>query len=197
MPAKKEPSEENKRIARRVADAFGGKAEVVEYLHDTLPLVTHLLYSKDRPHKGVTSYSTLGLSDYPMLDDDKSEYPTRLEIVGVSSNKVRHYPNIIAGAAFCIMRTKRLCYPGAVMRDYVKEYYPKTKLPHLYFTSPFLREDSLKTVRLKTKEVSWLLVLPIAESECRYLLRESDEALEDRFEEEEIDIYDLSRKPVV
>jgi hypothetical protein len=189
-------SVENKAVAKHVLKAFGGTPRVQAYHHDTENLGVDILRCDDRPCSGVTSYSTIGLSDHVLLKDGK-EFPVRLEIAGACAPAYHFFANIMASAAFCIMRTRRLYYPGSVMPDYVREYYPSTTVPHLYFTAPFLWEDSLKTLDCGTKKVSWLLAAPISDAECRYLQEHGDEALEDLLEKHQVDIFSLTRPSVV
>jgi len=185
-------SVENKTLAKHALKAFGGTPQVQAYHHDTEKLSVDLLRCEDRPCKGVTSYSTIGLSDHPMLKDGR-EFPTRLEIAGACASVDQFFANILASAAFCIIRTQQLYHPGSVMLGYVREYYPSTTVPHLYFTAPFLWEDAPKTMDCGTKKVCWLLVVPISDAEYEYLRQQGDEALEDLFEKHQIDVFNLAR----
>jgi hypothetical protein len=124
------------------------------------------------------------------------EFPIRLELAGACLTGAQFFPNILASAAFSIMRTGDIHYPGTVMPNYVRQYYPSSKLPHLYLTAPFLWKD-LNTLDCGTKKVSWLLAMPIAEPEYSYLTEHGDVALERLFEQHEIDIFDLNRLAVV
>jgi hypothetical protein len=187
---------ENKLVARHVLEAVGGTPQVNEYVHDTEDLTIDILRCADRPTQGVTTYSTIRLSDSPMLKGEE-EFPVRLEMVGACASKNEFFPNVLAAAAFCIMWTRRLVYPGAVLENYVKEYYPSTPVPHLYLTAPFLWEGTLKTLDCVTKKVSWLLAIPISESEKQYLHTHGDSELEGVFEQEQIDIFDLKRVSTV
>ncbi len=190
-------SEENKTIAKYAEKALGGIPDVRIYHHDTVKLSVPLLICVDAPWDGITSYSTIGLSDYPMFKRDGTEFPARLEIVGACATASEFFPNIISSAAFNIMRNRRLYYPGAAMPGYVGEYYPTTTVPHLYFHAPFLWEDSLKTLTFATKKVSWLLVVPISDAELKFLGERGDDALEDEFEKHQIDIFNLNRESAV
>src|SRR5262249_54635011 len=96
-------SAQKKKIAKHIVHAFGGEPHVFEYKHDTLPLTVALLHCDDRPDEGSTSYSTIGLSDYPMFQEGE-EFPVRLEIAGLCATSAEFFPNILASAAFCIMR---------------------------------------------------------------------------------------------
>src|SRR5215213_309609 len=132
-------SPENKMIARYVAAAFGGVPRVDEYADRPENLTVGILSCRDRPQDGVTSYSTIKLSDHPMRWGT-GEFPTRLELAGVCANTVELFPNILASAAFCIIRSDAVYHPGTVMRNYVRQAYPSSGLPHLYLTAPFLWE---------------------------------------------------------
>jgi hypothetical protein len=189
-------SAENKAIARHAHTAFGGSLRVHACRHDTIDLTVDILHCADRPCAGVTSYSTIGLSDYPMFKDG-DEFPTRLEIAGACATDKELFFSILGSAAFCIMRTGKLCYPGAVFPNYVRLYYPSAPVPHLYFTAPFLWEDDLVTLDCGTKKVSWLLAIPISDAEYGFLKEHGDDALEDLFEVRQIDIFNLSRSSVV
>ena len=83
------------------------------------------------------------------------------------------------------------------MEEYVGEYFQMTTVPHLYFSAPFLWEDSLKTLECGTKNVSWLMVIPISDSELKFLTLNVDDALESLFEKKQIDIFDLNRPSVL
>ena len=189
-------SVENKTVAKHVLKAFGGTPQVRAYHHHTESLSVDILRCDDRPCGGVTAYSTIGLSDHPMLQDGK-EFPTRLEIAGACATAYEFFANILASAAFSIIRTQKLYHPGSVMPGYVREYYSSTTVPHLFFTAPFLWEDALKTLGCGTKKVSWLLIVPISDAEREYVKEHGDDALEDLFEKHQIDIFDLSRPSVV
>ena len=185
-------SAENKTIARYVAKAFGGSPRVHEYADRPERLTVGILYSRDRPRAGVTSYSTIRLSDHPMPWGD-GEFPTRLELAGACVSEAEFFPNILASAAFSIMKSDAVYHPGTVMPDAVRQSYPASKLPHLYLTSPFLWEPELQTLDCGTKKVSWLLAMPISESECSYLRTHDEKALEHLLESAKIDVADLDR----
>ncbi len=187
-------STENKLLARHVAGIFGGKPEVREYLHDTDPISVDILWCADRPHQGIASYSTIGLSDVPIPWGDK-EFPVRLELAGACASSVDVFPNILSSAAFRMMRSGGVYHPGAAIEGYVSLYVPSTTVPHLYFTAPFLWEE-LKTFDAGAKKVTWLLAVPIADSERAYLRQHGDQALEQLFAQHQIDLFDLHRPSV-
>lgn len=190
-------SAENKVIARHVLNAFGGTPKVQAYHHGVEALSVDVLRCDNRPCAGVTSYSTIGLSDHPMCTVDGDEFATRLELAGACATTAELFLEILGSAAFCILRSRKIYAPGDALPGYVSEYYPSTTVPHLYLTAPFLWEDELTTLRCETKSVSWLLAVPISDGELAYLRKQGDSNLEDVFEEQQIDIFDLYRVGVV
>src|SRR5687767_7479679 len=125
----RKPSSRNKAVAKYAHKAFGGVLRVQAFHHDVEPLTIDLLICADRPRRGVTAYSTIGVSDFPMRKG-KREFPTRLEIAGACAGSETFFPNVVCAAGFCVIRTGKLLCPGAVLPGYVKEYYPKTTVPH-------------------------------------------------------------------
>src|SRR5690349_14013668 len=109
--AKKPITEENRAIARHARDVFGGTARAFEYLHDTRPLAIAMVSAADQPHDGLTSYATVGLSDSPMLTRDGKEFSARIELCGICHSEHPKFANVIASAAFFVMRHNRLCCP--------------------------------------------------------------------------------------
>lgn len=187
---------ENKSIARIVANAFGGKPEVHQYLDEAGHSSVGLLVSIDRPQRGISSYSTIGLSDFPNLigGDDKG---VRIELVGACASSVRKFPNILTTAAFCVINSKWTCYPGAIFPDVVSAFNCSKTMKHLMFVPPFLWEENLHTLEFQNKTVAWLLAVPISEEEFRFAESEGADNLEALFEKNQIDIFDINRPTIV
>jgi len=185
----------NKIIANSVLQVFGGKPKVWKYWDDKNNSSIDILSTVDRPCDGVTSYSTIGLSDYSIgyTVDDK---PLRLEIVGASATYYEYYPNILATCAFCIMNSSFSASPGAIFRGIVEMYYPNNDMKHVLFTSPFLWE-SLETLDFPDKKVTWLLAVPISENEYKFAQKNGVDALEKLFEREQIDIFNMERRTIL
>jgi hypothetical protein len=64
------------------------------------------------------------------------------------------------------------------------------------FFPPFLWED-LKTMEFDGVKVAWLMAIPISESEYQFAIENTTDKLGELFEENDIDYFDLNRKPVV
>lgn len=184
-------SEIKKLLARHTAKAFGGTPHARAHQHDTLPLRVDIVYCQDRPEPGQTAYGTIGLSEIPLKLEGKV-FPTRVELAGICNSSDKFFPNVLAAAAFHFIRSQDLCFPGLSLRDYVKEYFPDTTVPHLYFTAPFLWKE-LSSQKFPDRTVAWLLAVPISDAELEILAREGDDELEERLDKAGVDIADLHR----
>lgn len=189
-------SNENKIIAKAAFDVFGGKPSVTKYWDDNKESSIDILSCCDRPHNGVTSYSTIGLASYS-IGYTTDSIPLRVEIVGACDSSYDCFRNILASCAFNIINTKFKCHPGAVFENVVKFYIHDSLLEHILFVSPFLWGDRLKTLNFKDKKVAWLLAVPISEKEFKYAKDKGKDALEELLEEKQIDIFNLYRKSVL
>jgi antitoxin YqcF len=188
-------SSENKIIAKSALQAFGGKPQVSKYWDESNVSNIDILSTADRPYEGITSYSTIGLSDHS-IEYTVDGTPLRIEIVGASASEYKQFPNVLATCAFYIINSNFLVSHGKVFRDMIKMYYPNSEMKHVLFASPFLWED-LKTLDFPNKKVAWLLAVPISENEYIFAQEKGTDSLEELFEEKEIDIFDLERKSIL
>lgn len=189
------PSEENKAIAMDILRVFGGRPGVAKYWDDQHVSHIDILSTINQPFEGVSSYSTIGLSDYS-IGYTGEEKPLRIEVIGAHATENNDFPNILATCAFNVMNSKQAISPGEVFQDIVALYYPDSEMKHILFTDPFLWKN-LKSIELPEKTVAWLLAVPISNNEYLYSLDKGIDALGDLFEQEDIDIFDIERKSVV
>src|SRR5699024_8964574 len=133
-------SEENKTIARYILQALGGQPSISKYWDDNKENNVDLLSTINRPFVGITSYSTIGLSNHPSGGDIVGEKSLRVEIIGAHATENRYFPNILATCAFNIINSKKSVSPGEVFQDIVALYYPDSEMRHILFTDPFLWE---------------------------------------------------------
>jgi hypothetical protein len=188
-----EYSAENKMVGKWAWKAFGGKPQIQVYHHDTQERDISLLWCVHRPTGGIISYSTIGLSDYPMFKDGH-EIPLRLEIAGAAAIRDTLFANALSSAAFYIMRTRKFVQAGSVLPSYVKEYISEATVPHLYFTEPSIWPAGLPNLDCGTKTVRWLMAVPISDAERQLLQARGDAALEMALAEKQVDIFNLRRE---
>jgi hypothetical protein len=192
---KREVTQDNKSLARYAVGAFGGVPKVTAHYDDDERLVVDILACKDQPVRGVTSYSTLGLSDHSLTLHDRV-LPFGVELCGACDTKVKRFTNVLATAAFFVMKDGWVASPGAVFETMVSMYPRLSRtLKHVFFVPPFLW-DNLRTVELPSKKVTWLQVIPISDGESSYRSVHGAKALQELFVVRNIDVFDINRRSV-
>lgn len=186
-------SEENKSLARYLRDVTQGSPTVTKYWDDARASDVDIMILKDVPAGGVSTYATLALSDAAtgLTSNDK---PLGVEIVLALATACAEGANMIATCGFSIKKGEVTPTPGAIIPR-VLELYGARDMKHAMLISPFLWD--LQTQFFPAKTVAWLQVLPISDAERDYALANGAEALEDRFEEHQIDVFDIDRPSVL
>ncbi len=187
----------HKRIAKIIANAFGSdKPPITEYWDDNHDNFVYILESIDSHQKGVISFATIGLSDYPLLFNGK-EFEARLEIVGACGSNFFNFGNVISTAAFCIINSKWFCAPGVIFPDVISMFDLSPTMSDLYFVPPFLWCERFRAVDVEGKKIAWLMAVPVSKAESKFAQEFGPDKLEDLFEKKQIDIFDLHRRSVV
>ena len=147
----------------------------------------------DSPTEGVTAYGTLGLSDHPL-----AAYPNlRTEIIGAFPTDTPAFANVISTCAFNVINSAAPIAPGVVHYEAVAMYDLSPTLEHIMFVPPFLWDDKPAPLKLPDATLTWLMVVPITAREAAFVDVQGSGALEDIFEREDIDIFDIARPSVI
>src|SRR4051794_5912101 len=133
-----------KQVYRAVAEAIGGEPTVNRRYDEDESHSVDVLRCADRPVAGLAVYSTLTLHDAPNHLDDKD---IRVELIGVAPADVEDYPNLLATAAFNVIKDGWLVAPGVVFPDLVSMYALSSTLRHVLWVEPFPYEQ-LATVKV-------------------------------------------------
>ncbi len=123
--------------------------------------------------------------------------PLRVELIGACSKEFGLFPNILATCAFNVINTNFLCHPGAIYPNIVRFYMPESPLRDILLVSPFLWDDKLSSIQFTDKMIAWLMIIPISEAESAYVNKHSLDVLEELFERNQINVYDLMRASIV
>jgi len=177
-------------------EAFGGRPKVIAHLDVGEQNSVSIARLNDCPEPGITSYSTVNLSDFPMYLAGR-EFESRIEIAGAAPNHADHFADAIGTAAFCVIKDKWAIHPYAIFPDVMAMYDLSATMKHVMFMEPFFWPALQDSVQFPDRLVTWLQMIPIAESEYRFAEAETPVALGQLFEDREIDVCDLQRKPVV
>ena len=186
-----------KQVAQHTASAFGvKKPPVTRYLDDNKQNGIFILEAKNRPQEGVNSYSTIGLSDNPLMCKGK-EFGTRVEIVGACRAGFSNFENVIATTAFCVINSGWFCAPGIIFPSVVSMCKNSKTMTDIYFANPFLWGERLASTSFESRKVAWLLAIPISNKESEFAQVNGSDKLEELFSEQGIDVFDLNRASVV
>ncbi len=185
----------NRLVAKTVSEWVGGVPKAGRYYDDDNRSLIDIFEGKDRPFAGVSTFSTIGLSEYPigLMDGDKE---IRAEFIGAAGNDFEYFPNIVSTCAFMIINDGYSCSPGTVYPNVLDYYYDGTDMKHIYFTTPSAW-DGLPEVQEQDTVTEWLMMVPISDRELEFLNVNGSEVLEGKFEEMDIDMFNLARKSIL
>lgn len=186
---------ESQQILEAVESGFGGKALEFQVIHVSRKFEITTLIVPGKPEPELCSISTSGLWHtqgnilYPGT-------PTRYELTGVFEINREGAREIVAAAAFKIMRTQRLPRPGQVFLNIVHEWYPKASVPHVYITEAHeWTFPALQPFRLGPVQVKFLQIIPITDSEAQLVEEQGGTTLEEHLLGAATSIWDLRRSP--
>lgn len=188
-------SNSNKALAKYITQIVGIRPSARKYWDESESTDIDLFTCVDPLNQSCNIYGTIGLSDTPLRINGK-EQKFRLELLAVGHSSYSFVPNLLATSSFYVMKDNWECNPGAVFESLVTIYH-KGDMKHLMFTYPYLWEDKLNNLELPDKEVTWLLMIPISDQELQYKSEYGYSALEDRLEENNVDIFDFDRKSII
>lgn len=184
-------------IAKRLLSVAPSEApSFTDYWDDEEKNSMVIFKSLNTPEVGTATYSTVGLCEHDLLIDEK-DFNIGLEIITACSRDTPQLENIISTAAFCVINSRWTCAPGVVFPDIVSMYGVSKTLSDLYFCPPFLWNELLNDLFINGKKIAWLLAVPISKSEAEFASRFGPAALEELFEKENIDIFNINRNSVV
>lgn len=163
---------------------------VTSFYSDDRSLSLDLMEVADLPSQGLITVATLGLSD---VANASPSGDVRVELLLAAPTAVAHASNVLATTAFDVMRGPFPgAWPGALKPRAIERNQPDAAMPDVLIVSTFSWED-LDPL----PDVHFLQVIPVHASESAYCLENGSDALEQLFEDRQIDIYDWQRAPVV
>ena len=95
---------------------------MLAFADDTNENSIDIYIGEDRPDIGLNTYSTIGLSKFPvdLVCSDGREI--RVEYIGMCNSDFSEFPNIVASCAFNIIKDNYICKPGMVAIDAIADY---------------------------------------------------------------------------
>lgn len=188
-------SQELKTIMRTELAAFGGERQMRRFYNDDESVSVDILHCADRPRPGVTSWGTIGLSEYPSGFRSAEGVAIRSELVGEMASSVTTFGNMLAACVFNVAVDEYGIDPETIYPDIVSDYEPDGAMKHMLITdvSSF---EGLTSIDRGTEIVTFLQAIPVSDPEFEFARRSGVEALVDRMAEAGVDILDLNRGSV-
>lgn len=156
-----------------------------------------ILRAPDCPVEGITSYSSVGLSSVPQRVGDRA---VPVELIGACASDVPTFGDVIASCVVTRTVTGANFVYGTLIEELRTLRSISTTLRHVTLVAPFLWDSfggGIAKDRVGKSDVYWLMVLPISDAERDFLRNSGIEALEELFEEAEIDVFDINRPSAV
>ncbi len=187
-------TEDNKALARYLRDVMQAAPVITKYWDDARASDIDIMIVRDAPADAVTTYASLGLSDTStgLTIGDKV---LGVEILLPMASACAHAANMIATCGFSIKKGEITPTPGAIIPRVLELYGDGRHMKHAMLIAPFVWD--LETQTFPDKAVAWLQVLPISDAERDHALANGPEALEDLFEDRQIDVFDIDRSSVL
>lgn len=180
-------------IAQHSLSFIGGTPKTLTYHSNSGNKRIDIIINSNVGFRNTEVVSTLGLyrANLSMV---AGNLPLRLELITMCDVDDESWRNILASAAFEIMDFPFFKY-GMVVQNVVGAY-KNTNLKHAFLTSPVFW-DKYQSLVTSNCIVAWLMPVPVSDSERRFILKNGPDAFETLLEEQNANISDLNRKPLV
>ena len=180
------PSNSNKEWANLVSTLTDGSRSVANYYDELETTSIHVLTTLNG---GGKVCATIGLMDV------EHEPPTEILIDSVSVEI--DLENIIATAAFYIMKDGWKISPGAIFETLVAEYHPELDVKHLLFVPQYQWGKTLSKVKLEQGYIYPLLAVGITKEELNFISKNGVAALEAIWEKNNVNVFNWHRSSSV
>ena len=130
-----------KEIVDVLSNVVGGNRKIYRFYDESEKSNIDIYYGIDSPQKEVTTYGTIGLSEYSLDLKLEENRELRVEFIAACESARPEFGNILSSCAFNIINTHFPCYPGVIYPSVVSEYYKKSDMKHILLTTPFLWDD--------------------------------------------------------
>lgn len=191
-----ENMQNKKEIFKIIHEAVRLTPKVISYSDETESHKIDIYIGENRPDVGLTTYSTIGLSEYPIEIVDRQGREIRVDFIGMCTSEFTSFPNILASCAFNIIKDHYSYTPGMVNMNVIDDYYKNLEMRHIYYTIPSYWED-LQGHLIDGHIVNWLFAIPISDNELDYLNENGVDAFEDLLESNDTEVYDLYRRSII
>lgn len=185
---------DNKKVAKHALGFIGGKPNVSRYYNDDESKKIDIITSNSGVIKGIPTCATIGLNQTDIGLSAKGK-ELRVELVAACDLSSEILGNILATISFETMDEKSCAY-GMLIPDVVGSYDQGTELKHAVLMSPVFW-PKYQVLEDEECKVAWLMVVPVTDSEKKYIEQNGVAAFDILLERKNVDVINMRRKPVV
>ncbi len=179
-------------------DIFGGDQKAFSYQAQDTPHKLDILFAKNCPSRNYLSASTLGLVNRTTGYKDKSsDKNIRAELIMSGYGGTDMIGKILTTAGVGIFASEIMYGYGTALKNVLEIYLPNSDMKHLFLMNPPpIWSKKFRTVEVENDIITFLYALPISQAELEFMSENGIDALQDKFVEVNIDMFDLERKSV-
>lgn len=185
---------DNKRIAKYAIGFIGGRPSVSRYYNDDKSKKIDIMTSDSGVIKGIPTCATIGLYQTDIGLSAKGK-KLCIELVAACDLSSEILGNVLATISFDTMDMK-LCAHGMLIPNAFGSYVKETKLRHAVLMSPAFWPD-YQVLEDKDCTVAWLMVVPITDSEKKYIEQHGVLSFDSLLERKGADVINMQRGSVV
>lgn len=191
--------------ARLLLYVYKGKRVITEYLENYVGDIDYewsLAEQKynnircvkipNQPFENLTTYSTVGLSDYPLQMNDRFVCQELLFSV-YSSYSPKDVASFLLAFAEYLIDMKEGLLRGEVTGPN-DPIFPFTAMNAVYASLPAFFEGDFHVLEADSKAVVFVWLIPLYESEAQYIQKEGWEDFETLLESAECEFWNLNRE---
>lgn len=182
-------------MSEALGRAIGGVSTVSAYFDDTENSAVAVVEAIGAPSPQLTTYATASLHAIANLLNGRD---VRVELILVGEAGLGDVGNLLATAAFYVMKNRWLAAPGVVFPDIVADFFPGSDVRHIMWVPPFdFGTLSTFAVQGVDPSVHALQGVPITDRERALLDSAGFMVLDRELERANAPHYDFGRASVV
>lgn len=187
-----------KEIAKYALSFIGGTPTVNRYYSDGEKKTIDIMVCSNSQFCGANVFATLGLSQVStgLVSEDKT---IRVELVLTSKRADQIAGNVLASAAFELMniaaQAETFGY-GTIIQSLFHAYKSDATVEHCVLLHP-VYWDKYQPLVDADSITTWLLAVPITETERKYIVENGLDSFENRLAKSKFDICDFQRESVI
>lgn len=189
-----------RQITRHTMTAFGVAPSVEPKIllspggEEGLPSL-NLIECDNIPQFGVTSYATIGMSQYTNLSTGGGKN-LGVELLAAAGSNWKVIQSGLIGSALNIASGKHSIWPDTIFPDVMSGFDQAVSVPHALFVLPFLWND-IEDLESDDLVITWLMMVPVSDQEFLFAELNGVQALNARLLEAQPDVFNLMRPSVI